>query len=180
MSQLKTISPARAAELMRDGAVLIDIREADEHARERIPGAHHHALSRIDAANPVHPGDDVLIFHCRSGMRTKGNAAKLAAAAPRDCEMFVLEGGIDAWKKAGLPVAIDRGQPIDLMRQMQIAAGGLALSGVVLGYWLSPDFFIIPALIGAGLVLSGVTGICPMVRMLKLMPWNRRAQAAVQ
>ncbi len=44
MSDLKTISPSRAAELVRKGAVLIDIREADEHARERIPGARHHAL----------------------------------------------------------------------------------------------------------------------------------------
>ena len=45
MANLKTISPERAAELVRSGAVLIDIREADEHARERIPGAHHHALA---------------------------------------------------------------------------------------------------------------------------------------
>lgn len=55
MSELKTISPARAAQLMRKGAVLIDIREADEHARERIPGARHHALSRIDAEGPARP-----------------------------------------------------------------------------------------------------------------------------
>jgi rhodanese-related sulfurtransferase len=49
MSALKTISPERAAELMRQGAVLVDIREADEHTRERIPGARHHALSEIGA-----------------------------------------------------------------------------------------------------------------------------------
>ena len=36
-------SPERAAELMRDGAVLVDIRERDEYARERIGGARHHA-----------------------------------------------------------------------------------------------------------------------------------------
>ena len=36
MSNLKTVSPPRAAELVRDGAVLIDIRETDEHARERV------------------------------------------------------------------------------------------------------------------------------------------------
>jgi rhodanese-related sulfurtransferase len=178
MSQLRSISPARAAELIRAGAVLVDIREADEHARERIPGAHHHALSTIDAGNPVRPGDDVLIFHCRSGMRTKGNAPKLAAAAPEKCETYILEGGIDAWKKAGLPVALDRAQPIDLMRQMQITAGSIALVGVLLGYWATPDFFVLPALIGAGLVLAGVTGNCPMVRMLKLMPWNKQYASA--
>ena len=44
VSNLKTISPERAAELVRRGAVLIDIREADEYAREHIPGARHRAL----------------------------------------------------------------------------------------------------------------------------------------
>ena len=36
MANLQTISPTRAADLVRKGAVLIDIREADERARERI------------------------------------------------------------------------------------------------------------------------------------------------
>jgi len=35
MSNLKTISPDEAAALVRDGAVLIDIREAAEHANEK-------------------------------------------------------------------------------------------------------------------------------------------------
>lgn len=177
MAELKTISPARAAELMRAGAVLIDIRETDEHARERIPGAQHHALSRIDHNTPVRAGDDVLIFHCRSGARTKGNAGRLSAAAPK-CETYILEGGIDAWKKAGLPVTLDRSQPIDLMRQMQITAGSLALLGIVLGTWVNPDFYALPAFIGAGLVFAGITGFCPMVKLLRQMPWNRRAPAA--
>ena len=176
MPNLKTISPARAAELMRQGAVLIDIREADEHARERIPGAQHHALSRIDHSNPLRQGDEVLIFHCRSGMRTKGNAGRLAAAAPK-CETYILDGGIDAWKRAGLPVAVDRKKPIEILRQMQITAGSLALAGVVLGTWVNPDFYALSGFIGAGLVFAGVTGVCPMVRLLQRMPWNRAAFA---
>ena len=122
---------------MRQGAVLIDIREADEHARERIPGARHHALSRLDADNPARPGDDVLVFHCRSGARTKANAPRLAAAAA-GCETYVLEGGLEAWKKAGLPTAIDRKQPIEINRQVQITAGSMVLAGVVLGALVSP------------------------------------------
>jgi rhodanese-related sulfurtransferase len=174
MAALKTVSPERAAELVRAGAVLVDVREADEHARERIPGARHHALTRIDRDSPALSGDDVLIFHCRSGARTKGNAAWLAAAAPK-CETYILDGGIDAWKKAGLPVTLDRSQPIDLLRQMQITAGSLALLGVVLGTWLNPDFYALSAFIGAGLVFAGISGVCPMVRLLAVMPWNRRA-----
>jgi rhodanese-related sulfurtransferase len=176
MSNLQTISPARATELMRAGAVLIDIREADEHARERIPGARHHALTRIDRNYPIHKGDDVLIFHCRSGARTKGNAARLAAATPQ-CESYILEGGLDAWKKAGLPVTLDRSQPIDIMRQVQIAAGSLVLAGVLLGAFVAPGFYALSGFVGAGLLFAGVSGFCGMARLLAVMPWNRRAQA---
>ena len=173
MNDLKTIPPTRAAELMRQGAVLIDIREADEHARERIPGARHHALSRIDADAPVRDGDDVLVFHCRSGARTRGNAARLANVSS-SCEAYILDGGLEAWKKAGLPVALDRSQPIDIMRQVQIGAGSLVLIGVILGTLVAPGFYAISAFVGAGLLFAGTTGFCGMARLLAFMPWNRR------
>jgi rhodanese-related sulfurtransferase len=177
MSELKTISPARAAELVRAGAVMLDIREADEHARERIPGARHHALSLIEQTAPIRNGDDVLIFHCRSGARTKGNAPKLAAAA-QTCEAFILEGGLDAWRKAGLPIALDRNQPIEMMRQVQIAAGSLVLLGVMLGAFVAPGFYMLSGFVGAGLLFAGASGFCGMARLLAAMPWNRRASAA--
>ena len=174
MSTLQTIAPERAAELVRKGAVLIDIREADEHARENIPGARHHALSRIDTDNPAQPGDDVLVFHCRSGARTQANAPRLAAAAA-GCRAYVLEGGLDAWKKAGLPTAVDRKQPIEINRQVQIAAGSLVLTGVLLGALVSPWFYILSGFVGAGLTFAGISGFCGMARLLAQMPWNRRA-----
>lgn len=174
MANLQAISPARAAQLVREGAVLIDIREADEHARERIPGARHHALSRIDADSPARAGDDVLVFHCRSGARTKGSAARLASAAPK-CETYILEGGLDAWKKAGLPVTLDHSQPIDIIRQVQIVAGCLVLSGVVLGVLVAPAFYAVSGFVGAGLLFAGISGFCGMARLLAAMPWNRRA-----
>jgi len=102
MSNLKTITPDNAAVLVRQGAILIDVREAHEHAAEHIPGARHHALSRIDPKQPINAGDTVLIFHCKSGGRTNLNAGRLAAAAGK-CEAYVLGGGIDAWRRAGLP-----------------------------------------------------------------------------
>jgi len=105
MSSLKHISPQEAADLMQDGAILIDIREDHERQLEHIPGTHHHALTRINPDNPIRPGDEVLIFHCHSGARTRNYAAHLAAAAG-DSEVYVLDGGIVAWKQAGLPVKI--------------------------------------------------------------------------
>jgi rhodanese-related sulfurtransferase len=101
---MKTISPERAVELVKSGAVLIDIRESHEHANENIPGARHHALSQIDARHPVRDGDTVLIYHCKSGARTNMNAKRLSAAAGQ-CEVYLLGGGIEAWKRAGLPTS---------------------------------------------------------------------------
>lgn len=172
MNAVKTVSPSKAAALMREGAVLVDIREADEHTRERIPGARHHALSFLDMQHPARPGDAILIFHCRSGARTLANADRLASA---DCETYVLDGGIDAWKKAGLPIALDRRQPIEIMRQVQIVAGSLVLAGIVLGYAVTPLFYGLSGFVGAGLLFAGVSGFCGMARLLALMPWNRRA-----
>jgi rhodanese-related sulfurtransferase len=45
---LPHISPARAKELIDRGAVLVDIREFDEHVRRKIPAARHAPLSRLD------------------------------------------------------------------------------------------------------------------------------------
>jgi rhodanese-related sulfurtransferase len=101
---MKTISPEQAAALVRDGAVLIDIRESHEHANENIPGARHHALSQIDAKHPAREGDTVLIYHCKSGARTNMNAKRLAAASA-NCEVYLLGGGIEQWKRAGLPTS---------------------------------------------------------------------------
>ena len=100
---LPTISPADAKRLLDLGAVLVDIREADEHAREKIPGARHLPLSRLDATDLVLPQGKPVLFHCRSGARTLANAGRLAAKAAT-CDAYIVEGGLDAWKKAGLAI----------------------------------------------------------------------------
>lgn len=174
MADLPTISPERASGLIRQGAVLVDIREADEHLREHIPGARHHALSQLDRRNPAQPGDDVLVFHCRSGARTRANTPQLRAAAG-SCEAYILEGGIEARKRAGLPTAVNTRQPIEMNRQVQIAAGSLVLAGVVLGIVVSPIFYALSGIVGAGLVFAGISGTCGMAHALALLPWNRRA-----
>jgi rhodanese-related sulfurtransferase len=158
-----------AKRLIDDGALLVDIREPDEHARECIPGARSAPLSKLGTLK----GDaTTIVFHCRSGARTSGNASRLAAAA--GCTAYVLEGGIDAWKKAGLPVAVDRGQPLEIMRQVQITAGALVLTGVVLGIWVAPAFLSLSGFVGAGLIFAGISGWCGMAKLLETMPWNRR------
>jgi rhodanese-related sulfurtransferase len=170
---LRSISPEAAKRLIDDGAMLIDIREADEFARERVPGARNLALSTLDTAPAGAHGARRIVFHCRSGARTHANAARLAAHAGPSCDAYVLEGGLDAWKKAGLPVGLDRHQPLELQRQVQLGAGLLAFLGTLAGVLVSPWFLIVPGFVGAGLTVAGATGFCGMARLLVRAPWNR-------
>jgi rhodanese-related sulfurtransferase len=129
---LATLSPADTRAAIDAGARLIDIRASDEHARERIPGAVNLPLDRIgDLPCDGRP----VVFHCKSGMRTSANDGQLAVAAG-SAPAYILKGGIDAWRGAGQPVVADRSQPLEIMRQVQITAGALVLTGVVLGLFV--------------------------------------------
>ncbi|MEZ5829080.1 MAG: rhodanese-like domain-containing protein [Hyphomicrobiales bacterium] len=170
---LPTVTPADAKRLIDQGATLIDIREVDERARERIPGSQHEPLARMKKFAGVNAP---IIFHCRSGMRTASNAERLEAAAP--CDAYILSGGIEAWKRADLPVITDKSQPIEINRQVMIAAGSLVLLFVFSGFFVSTLFFAFAGLVGVGLVFGGVSGWCGMAKLLGPMPWNRRAVGA--
>lgn len=168
---LKSVSPEAARRMMQQGALLVDIRAADEYAREHIAEARHMPVDQIHGQQPF--GElPAVIFHCRGGQRTRANTAKLAGCV--NCEAYLLEGGIDGWKRAGFDVVADQGQPLELQRQVQIGAGSFVLLGVVLGYLVSPLFFLLSGLVGAGLIFAGVSGFCGLARVLMRMPWNRR------
>jgi rhodanese-related sulfurtransferase len=165
---LPTLSPADVRSLLARGARLVDVRAADEFARARAEGAENRPLDTLG----VLPGDEPVVFMCRSGMRTGANAEKLAACSGGDA--YLLEGGLEAWRKAGLPVVEDRSQPLEIMRQVQIAAGSLILLGALLGWLVSPLWYALSAFVGAGLLVAGTTGWCGMATLLSAMPWNRR------
>ena len=173
---LHKLSPAQVRDRLDGGqAVLVDIREADEFARVHIKGAQLQPLSQWEKAHlTIDPADDV-IFTCRSGMRTGGACDRLAARVSGDA--YVLDGGINAWQSAGLPVESDADAPLEIMRQVQIAAGSLVLVGVLLGFTVSTAWFSMAAFVGAGLTFAGLSGFCGMAKLLMLMPWNRQGAA---
>jgi rhodanese-related sulfurtransferase len=176
-ANLILLKPAEVAErIAKQGATLIDIREPDEFRRRHVPGALSRPLSEFEAAGLTIEPDREVIFTCRSGMRTTAACERLAEAAGGPA--LVLEGGVDAWAAARLPITEDRAQPIEIMRQVQIAAGGLILAGVALGLLVHPAFFGLAAFVGAGLTFAGVTGFCGMARLLAMAPWNRAANRA--
>jgi rhodanese-related sulfurtransferase len=170
------INPAEAKALLDSGAaVVIDIRESDEFAREHLAGAHHMPLSGFSAADVPAEAGKIAIFHCASGARTAEAAPRILATA--FAEVYQLDQGLAGWKKAGLPTILNRSMPISLQRQVQITAGLMVLTGVILGFTVSPWFFALSGFVGAGLTFAGVSGTCAMARVLAVMPWNRRALA---
>lgn len=176
-SPVKMLDPKTVADRLAAGqAVLIDIREPDEFARSHIRGALSYPLSGWEAVHLTLRPDADVIFTCRSGMRTTGACDRLAARVTGPA--YLLEGGLDNWVKAGLPVETDVRAPMEIMRQVQIAAGSLVFLGTLLGIFVAPAFLAIPAFVGLGLSFAGATGFCGMARLLALAPWNRRPHTA--
>lgn len=98
---LKHINATEAKRLVDDGAILIDVREHGEYAAENIPGARNHPMSCM-GHGPLEFDAPVIVFHCKSGGRTRMGAQALANCTR--AEAYILDGGIEAWKAAGLPI----------------------------------------------------------------------------
>ena len=173
-AQFVALSPTALRQRLSIGsAVLVDIREPDEFARSHIAGALSRPLSQWEAAHLSIAADSDVVFTCRSGARTAGACSRLAARSQGTA--YVLDGGIDAWSRAGLLLEVDRKAPLEIMRQVQIAAGTLVLIGVVLGLLINPAWYGLAGFVGAGLAFAGISGFCGMARLLMLAPWNRPA-----
>jgi len=169
---MKTIDPRRLEEQRGAGGVeILDVRTPLEFGEKHIPGSRSVPLDELSAEH-VKSGRCVLV--CLSGKRSGKAYEKLAAAGVEGLEL--LEGGVQGWESAGLP--LERGAKVmSLERQVRIAAGLLVLLGVILGTWVHPGFFALSAFIGAGLTFAGITDWCGMGMLLAKAPWNRRAAA---
>lgn len=157
----------------RGEAVLVDVREENEYARESIPGSTLVPLSNFDPAKVPAANGKKLVVHCLSGKRSANAQAQLAKAG---IEVINFSGGIMGWKAAGLPIRENKSAPLPMMRQVQIAAGSLVLTGAALGTFAHPGFYALSAAVGAGLVFAGATGWCGMTSVLGLLPYNRASK----
>jgi rhodanese-related sulfurtransferase len=80
---------------------LIDVREPDEYAAGRIPGATLNALQKFDVkALPVAEPGKRIVLACRAGGRSL-TALGLAQAGGREDIKAHYPGGFAAWAQAG-------------------------------------------------------------------------------
>lgn len=97
------LTPQAVSDRITSGELrIVDVREPWEYARDHIPSATLTPLGQIIARPQEAITSDNVVFVCEVGQRS-AVAAELAAAAGRQ-HVFNLEGGMQAWRNAGLPV----------------------------------------------------------------------------
>jgi len=169
---LKNIDPETLYRWLEEGKVrLIDIREASEFIKERIPGACLHPYTSLAPGEFREDERRIGVFYCRSGHRTALLAERLLASGFD--EVYHLEGGILAWKKAGLPLLINQRPIPDLTRQVFLLAGLLLLGVFLLAWQGLTQFLFLGIVVAMSLFLAGVTDPCLLKAPLFLLPRNR-------
>jgi glyoxylase-like metal-dependent hydrolase (beta-lactamase superfamily II) len=166
-----TVAPAelQALRAHTPGLVLLDVRTRLEFQSEHIEGALNVPMEELDTRlDQITEQADVVVV-CRTGVRATIAAESLGRAG---CQARVLEGGMVAWRRAGLPMREGR-KRLAVDRQVQLVAGTMVLAGVALGAFVNPSFLLLAAFFGAGLTFAGATGTCGLALVLMRMPWNR-------
>ena len=91
--------------------LLVDVREADELAALRVPGALHVPLSDFATTSADLPRDRPLLLLCASGRRSLVAAEYLQRNGHAD--VANVSGGIIEWQKRGLPTASGPEAPVE-------------------------------------------------------------------
>lgn len=99
------VSAAEAVQLInRRNAAVIDLRTSVEFAQGHVPAAKNFVLADLQAKVgqiAKNKGNPVLLI-CQTGQQSQKASRTFSEAGY--AEVHVLEGGLDAWQKAGMPV----------------------------------------------------------------------------
>lgn len=97
------LSTLQATQLINSrNAVVVDVRTAEEFATGSLPGARSAPADKLEERTRDIKKDKPLIVLCASGSRAGRVAAQLRAIGFG--EVYVLAGGLAAWREAGLPI----------------------------------------------------------------------------
>ena len=97
------ITVQQAKELIDKGAQVVDVRDAKELVQDgALPGAKLAPLNSFLMNPRQYVQSDNVLFLCKVGQRSA--IACEMAAAHGFSQIYNIEGGIEAWKRAGLPV----------------------------------------------------------------------------
>ncbi len=103
---VETLEAAAAAALLAHLDVdVVDVRDDREWNAGHLPGARNIPLEQLRTDAEAYLAHKPILFICARGVRSL-NAAKLAARLGYT-QVYNLDGGTDAWSKAGLPLVVE-------------------------------------------------------------------------
>ena len=109
MGGFKRVGPAELTGMInRDNALVVDLRAAGDFAKGHIAGARNVQMSQFDPENKqLAPAKDLpVVLVCNVGQTATAAAKRLRKAG--FAKVSVLEGGIQAWQGADLPLVKGR------------------------------------------------------------------------
>ena len=169
---MEVVSASELCASLRGGvrSQWLDVRSAAEFAAGHIPGATNIPLEEIEARLEDISPDVPVVLVCKGGKR-----ARMAAGLLEPCrqDVAVLDGGTEAWSKAGLPLVVSKKTRWSLERQVRLGAGLLVLCGTIASAIAGRGWLLLTGFVGTGLTFAGLTDLCPMAVLLTAMPWNR-------
>jgi phage shock protein E len=100
----KAVDAAAVAQLVKDGAVLLDVRSEEEWQEGHIKGARLVPWQTLTATSPGVPADKnaPIVTYCRSGSRSQLAVQKLRGLGYTRA-IAMTQGGFEDLKAAGLP-----------------------------------------------------------------------------
>jgi rhodanese-related sulfurtransferase len=161
--------------LENNEAIVVDVREFSEHEAEKIAGSNLLPLAKVCKSSLPKYENKKLVLHCRSGKRSASACQKLLDE-DSNLEIYNLEGGISAWSAEGCEIKTSGKFFLPLDRQVQLTIGLGVFVGSILGYLVSPVFFLLSGFFGAGLMFAGLSGYCGLAILMAKMPWNKGCQ----
>ena len=102
-ARVTPVAPDKVAELMRAGAVALDIRDSEENAAGHIPGALHVSRGKLEMniESALPDLDTVILCYCNANNRGALSAATLQDMGYRNAHYIA--GGLNAWRKLNEP-----------------------------------------------------------------------------
>ena len=100
------VSADKAMEMLKEGAILVDIREMDEWSAGHAPTAIHIPMGELGTKATELSATSQILFICRSGRRSDHAVGALVKAG---YDAINLTGGMQAWQQAGGAVVRDDG-----------------------------------------------------------------------
>jgi rhodanese-related sulfurtransferase len=160
-----------SAEEHNDSVAFINVCSPTEYAESHIAGVENIPLDSITTRTTELKDKQTIYVHCRSGNRSK-RAIQTLASLGVTAELVNVEGGLLAWDDAGFDTQTITKKKLPIMRQVFIVAGALIVLSQMLVVVVHPNWNILSAFVGIGLLIAGITGWCGMYQVLRRMPWN--------